>query len=317
MAAAMTYGLAACGSKAPEGKYFTLDSTNFENYNDFADDIDDAIKDYADENSDFYSIDFDGDEAEILYSESISNGESIYYAGYSIDDKTNQFNFEYQSVERKGRDETLEYEISDKLDEDDLVGKSLVELLKELDASGGMPAFSTPWTSRADKLTDYAVLPRFTRVYYGERPTEDVPAVLYYMGDVICTDLYGVELDDKYKSGKKFTLNFDQYDAFADCPIKKNLPEYFEESLALAYHCDKTDSTIEFEDGEWSWYNHEGDLLNDGEYVESDDYEGLIGMYITDKSERNTGSDMFCDMPIFLYFADDGNVYYPAFVKEK
>ncbi|MBP3380004.1 MAG: hypothetical protein J6K77_03990 [Ruminococcus sp.] len=313
------HGSAMLSREKPEGIYFTLDA-NFDFYKDYTDDFDGAIKDHADENAGYYSIDFDGDNATIFYQNSRVYEYNTYLAGYEIDEKTGKFNFEYRSMERRHNDDIWSVAMGDEAE--DLREEALLSMLENLNATGGMPVYSLSWTSKVDKIVDFAIIPKSTRsgaINFEAR--EEAPANLYNMGDVLCTDIYGFEFDGKYVSGENFTLNFDQYKALEDGPMIIDHLEYVERAITSNYYSDYTDSTIEFEDGKWMWYNHEGNLINNGEYKESEEYNGLIAMYLTDASygvERKLFEIERCiNKPIFLYFADDGEVYYPAFVKEK
>lgn len=316
------HGSAMLSRGKPEGVYFTLDA-NFDFYKDYTDDFDGAIKDHADENAGYYSIDFDGDNATIFYQN--SSGNDTYFAGYEVDGKTGKFNFEYRSMERRHNDDILSVEVGD--EPEGRIKKALLFKLEDLNATGGMPAYSVPWTSKVDTFRSYGSLPILTGFEsmsgLKAEARKEAPANLYNMGDVLCTDLYGIELDGKYKTDKKFTLDFDQYKVLEDNPRVIVAPEMDEMAITRQYGSDTTDSTIEFEDGNWNFYNHEGELLNNGKYIESKEYEGLVAMYFTEESEKSKyfADDekyaFFISKPIFLYFADDGEVYYPAFVKEK
>lgn len=322
---ALTCGMLSCGeAKKPEGLYYRIEPLELKFYEDYVDDLDDALKDYSEDNANLYSIEFDGDEAEIyeMYSGATYD---TYIAEYKIDEKTGQFTFDYQSLERLVKGETIKVEPGDK--SDDLKETALISKLEMLNDGGGAPRYSFPWIAINDKFADLGYLPK--PVIYsgaGNNIVEGYPANLYNMGDVLCSEIYGFELDGKYKPGKRFTLKFDQLEAFRNGPAA----EVYEDSLyqkediiAAHYHSEKTDSTIEFDDGEWTWYNHEGDVINDGEYIESEDYEGLIAMYYTGESEKMGVEDpyivynMYAEKPIFLYITDDGEIYYPALIKEK
>lgn len=314
-ALALTCGMVSCGSKKPDGVYYMTGIVNG-SWTDYADDLDDALQDDISNKISAYSIEFDGDEAEIKTVEGSIH--TTYFCEYEIDSKTGEFTLDYQSMETDRNGETVKVNASD--DGDGIVEQERITKLNVLSDGGGMPRYSAPWVSFSDKMNDLSFLPQFVK--YGSDPgsiAEDCPATLYYMENVLCTELYGVELDGKYKPGKEFTLEFDQLEVYKHGPMadaSKDSLDQREEIIEFQYHCDRTDSTIEFEDGEWTWYNHNGDVLNYGEYQESEEYEGLIAMYTTDKSKKIL-ENFYTEMPILLYIADDGNVYYPAFVKEK
>mgnify|MGYP006951550873 CR=1 FL=1 len=314
---ATTCGMVSCGNKKPEGLYYMTGIVNG-SWKDYADDLDDALQDDISVKSRYYGIEFDGDEAEIQV---INDGirKYTYFCEYEMDDKSGQFTFDYKELEVENESEGTVIKVKAGDTSEDPRERAMIERLDNLSEGGGMPRYSAPWVSFSDKMNDLSFLPLFMKCGSNGTIVEDCPATLYNMGDVLCTELYGVELDGKYKLEKEFILEFDQLEVYEHGPVadaNKDALDRHEEIIEFQYHSDRTDSTIEFEDGEWTWYNHEGDVLNVGEYQESEEYEGLIAMYITDKS-KNVLENFYTEMPILLYLADDGNVYYPAFVKEK
>ena len=73
------------------------------------------------------------------------------------------------------------------------------------------------------------------------------------------------------------------------------------------------DCTINFSDGEWEWYNKNGELINNGTYSESDKYQGLISMSVTEDSEK-PDSIMIELCPLLLYIYN-GEIYSPYYLK--
>ena len=82
----------------------------------------------------------------------------------------------------------------------------------------------------------------------------------------------------------------------------------------IKFFGDLNDTKIEFSGGQWTWTNSEGELLNNGTYLEGSEHEGIIGMFIDDNSRKNDSIyKMLC--PLLFYIDDDGTIWYPGFVK--
>ena len=73
------------------------------------------------------------------------------------------------------------------------------------------------------------------------------------------------------------------------------------------------DTRIEFSGGKWKWYNSAGELINDGIYKESEEYKGLIAMFVTEES-ANPNKDFILMSPEFLYLSG-GEVWLPYMMK--
>lgn len=198
---------------------------------------------------------------------------------------------------------------------------AVIERMQKLNKTGAYWKFAAPSMNADDKWNDFAVFP-FIRTTKGVDINIDYSNTLKTVDKFLCTDTYGIELDGKYKKGKGFTLKHDLEDTLKDdeqSPYQwEEAPEeWLEKKLRRAeidYNCDDLDSTIEFSDGEWEWYNADDELLNNGKYEESRKYPGLIKMYIDEDSEKHP---VYAEntYPLWFYIADDGEIYYPAFVK--
>lgn len=222
------------------------------------------------------------------------------------------------------------YELSDeekeemiKKEQDKLDSALKIEHMEKLNKTGSYWRLVVPPMNSIDKFTSFTVLP-FIRCT-GTSIYTDCPNTLKTVDKFLCTDTYGIKLAGKYKKGKAFTLKYNLEDTVKDdeqsryqikeveqsrYQIEEN-QEWLERAESF-YH--DLDSTIQFSDGEWEWYNTDDELLNNGKYEESKKYPGLIKMYVDEDSERCPD---YADntYPLWFYITDDGEIYYPAFVK--
>lgn len=198
-----------------------------------------------------------------------------------------------------------------------------VEFMQKLNESGSFLKIVVPGMNCSDKWSDFSVLPFIRFVSPSVRIDYDYPNTLYAVDDFLCTDTYGIELDGKYKRGKAFTLKHDLEDAIENDEQSSLLggneekETYLNRLIQIAnsqYNCDDVETTIEFSDGEWEWFNADGGLINNGRYDESKDYPGLIMMYL-DEDSKNCPDYALYTYPLWFYIADDGEIYYPGYVK--
>lgn len=309
--------------------------------------IDEGIRysiDKAKENDSEYSpfvIKFSGDEF-VMPIQMNADGWLYYDGTFSI--KNGAIKFSYEDYidpqedmkvninDKVEYDEDIVLRKSEKLDglsddeKKELINKekekmtsaNAIDRMEKLNEYGSYCKYAVPAMNTSDTFTDFAILP-FIRYTSGTRMDIDRPNTLKTVDKFLCTDTYGIELDGNYKKGKSFTLKHDFEDTLEkdeqSCVTRDDeLLERLLERAEMNYHCDDLDSTIEFSDGEWEWYNADDELLNNGKYEESKKYPGLIKMYIDEDSEKYT-KDALHIFPLCFYIADDGEIYYPAFVK--
>lgn len=209
-----------------------------------------------------------------------------------------------------------------KKEQEKIASAAAIDQMEKLNEYGSYCKYAVPAMNMSDKFTDFAILP-FIRYTSGTRMDIDRPNTLKTVDKFLCTDTYGIELNGNYKKGKSFTLKHDieetmKKDEQSEYQYSSDPDEWFDRKAKTAtanYHyCDDFNSTIEFSDGEWEWYNADDELLNNGKYEESKDYPGLIKMYIDEDSEKHPDHALVL-YPLWFYIADDGEIYYPAFVK--
>lgn len=273
----------------------------------------------------------------------MNRGNWTYYDGtFSI--KYGTIKFSYENYIAPGNDykvninDKVEYDMdiikgtSEKLDgltaeekkemkkkeQEKMAFAAAIDQMEKLSKTGAYCKYAVPGMNMSDKIMDFAILP-FIRYTSGTRIDIDSPNTLKTVDKFLCTDTYGIELDGNYKKGKSFTLKHDLEDTLEkdeqSCVTRDDeLLERLLERAERNYRCDDLESTIKFSGGEWEWYNDEDELLNNGKYEESKDYPGLIKMYIDEDSEKHPDHALVL-YPLWFYIADDGEIYYPAFVK--
>ncbi|MBR6622842.1 MAG: hypothetical protein IKK91_02925 [Ruminococcus sp.] len=194
--------------------------------------------------------------------------------------------------------------------------------MQQLNETGSYYKLDVPYMNSSDKFTDFSILPFVRFVYYNGQINYNYPNTLYAVDDFLCTDAYGIELDGKYKKGKDFTLKHDLEDAIDNdeqsslLGANEEKETYLNRLIQIAnsqYNCDDVETTIEFSDGEWEWFNADGGLINNGRYDESKAYPGLIMMYVDEDSKNCPNYAITC--PLWFYITDDGEIYYPGYVK--
>ncbi len=337
------------GGKLSDGRYACIYGIDGAFRRLALDDLDDAIEHGLDNAEDFYYIDIDGKsfEANVINN---ANQTFKYSGDYSI--QSGKIDFEYKETRTytDGEQDGDAISVDDDIPEYDaaimagtspkLEGLSTdeikqlkkeerakviqafhIESMNNLNETGSFCKLIMPSANLSDKLKAYNVIP-FVRWHMGLDLGKTETMTLKAVDDLICTDTYGIKLDGKYKPGKDFTLEYNMIDTVKNDEISPfNVEEtgYGEEEMerlteSLSGQINSDDdynTTFEFSDGEWSWYNAYDELINNGKYVESSDYPGLILMYIDEDSDNYSEVAAVC--PQTLYFADDGNVYYPAF----
>lgn len=206
-----------------------------------------------------------------------------------------------------------------KKEQDKQMSVARIEIMQKLNKYGSYCKYAVPGMNMSDKWNDFAILP-FIRWTRGTRMDIDRPNTLKTVDKFLCTDTYGIELDGKYKKGKSFTLKHDLEETFEEdeqsyaARDDETMERMLENAKCHYHYCDDLESTIKFSDGEWTWYNADDELLNNGKYEESKDYPGLIKMYVDEDSEKHPDHALVL-YPLWFYIADDGEIYYPAFVK--
>ncbi|MBE6826512.1 MAG: hypothetical protein E7511_06490 [Ruminococcus sp.] len=162
------------------------------------------------------------------------------------------------------------------------------------------------------------------------RKAEEEDVALEHHGEFLCVETYGFELDT-YTKGEAFSITYnpertillDEYsrynmEGWDEAAIDKQLGRYCsffgQDESAIG-----EDTTLEFSDGHWEWYNSDGGLINNGIYQESQDYPGFIMMSVEENSvavdtDQEKATFTHC-MPLLFYIAEDGEIYYPAFVR--
>lgn len=260
-----------------------------------------SYEDFIDPNNDTKTnindkVEYDEDIIKVEYDEGIIKGKSDKLDGLSDEEKKEM---------RKKEQEKIN-------------AAAVIERMEKLNKTGAYCKYAVPGMNMSDKWNDFTLLP-FIRWTRGTIMDIDRPNTLKTVDKFLCTDTYGIELEGKYKKGKDFTLKHDLEETLEEDEQSYigSSEERLEETLERAemnYHCDDLDSTIEFSDGEWEWYNADDELLNNGKYEESRKYPGLIKMYIDEDSEKHP---VYAEntYPLWFYIADDGEIYYPAFVK--
>ena len=210
-----------------------------------------------------------------------------------------------------------------KEEQDKQIIQNYVELMESLNETSSYCDYVAPAMNFSDFYwTDYSVLPFIRYVVPYRDINTDYPNTLYAVDDFLCANTYGIKLDGKYKKGKSFTLKHDLEDTMEDDEqlyykgeddAEENIEKAIERA-EQAYGCDDVETTIEFSDGEWEWFNADGGLINNGRYDESKDYPGLIMMYL-DEDSKNCPDFAMRTFPLWFYIADDGEIYYPGYVK--
>lgn len=328
MCAAM---LCTCGcsgitaSKSLDGDYVSLGCDLMaDDYGyDFADDeLDEFLEETCEGDNTVYSVELDEDEFKI--DDHNPNSDCIFKGTYELDED-GKIEFEYKTTKTSLQGEQVKVDINKSAG--GFAEKAIADRMEALNENNDFPylvgSFGSTYT---DKMAgNHIYLPALNMGVIA--PRNGFP--LYAKGGFLCREAYGAELEKNYKYGKDFTMSYNYLDTLENDETSSlySLPkderkDYISKlQSTLAYSMDVDgdsrndfDTTIEFRDGEWEWYNKNGDLINNGEYQESEEYKGLIVMYVTDDSENYYENAGVRAQRMFLYI-HDGEIYAPVFIK--
>ena len=335
-AAVLTGGLASCGSGDDDndkgssaggaklsGEYCTIVPLTGHKMSE-----DMSLDDYIEESRDYYAgvdfkqLDFDGSDFEMTESQLGGRILKIYKGSCKVKDGKIVFNYETTTVDNNGEKEV--YDVADGVPDDDgskqaRIQAGLVNKMQTLNETGTYYQYVGNRIDFSDRIIAYNILPMVVENVFGSIKSDDTPVYLYPVDDLICVPTYGTELDGSYSCGKDFTIVYNAMDTFLEDEysrynlsqndnFRNNLKPYIEEQLGST-----GDTRIEFSGGKWKWYNSAGELINDGIYKESEEYKGLIAMFVTEES-ANPNEDFILLSPEFLYLSG-GEVWLPYMMK--
>ena len=335
-AAVLTGGLASCGSGDDDndkgssaggaklsGEYCTIVPLTGHKMSE-----DMSLDDYIEESRDYYAgvdfkqLDFDGSDFEMTESQLGGRILKIYKGSCKVKDGKIVFNYKTTTVDNNGEKEV--YDVADGVPDDDgskqaRIQAGLVNKMQTLNETGTYYQYVGNRIDFSDRIIAYNILPMVVENVFGSIKSDDTPVYLYPVDDLICVPTYGTELDGSYSYGKDFTIVYNAMDTFLEDEysrynlsqndnFRNNLKPYIEEQLGST-----DDTRIEFSGGKWKWYDSDGELLNDGIYKESEEYKGLIAMFVTEES-ANPNKDFILMSPEFLYLSG-GEVWLPYMMK--
>lgn len=331
-------GMTACASRtgknhgspksgAIEDEYVSIRGWNIR-LGDFCDDLDKAVKESRAEAKNFkesnscelapYDINFSG-ESFSLSVPAPSNGNLFLYSGtYSVKNSRLYFDYNEQSSADSYGNITRTDRINDS--SGDRISEAVISTMEELNKTGSYPTWFMPSPSASDRFNYIFVIPLlYTRRF--NFSAKDCAFQLFAFEDILAAETYGISLDGSYKKGKDFVLSYDYIEMLTEDPYsyyslrseseKESALDTYKETAKNAFSSDASDTTIEFSEGRWEWLNHEGELINNGEYQESSDYPGLIAMYVTEDSLVTEAPN---DITLTLLYLNGGKVYFPCFV---
>ncbi len=339
-------GKSSKGSASASGEYYMMHINGMKEYDDI-ENLDEAIEDDIDREY-MSSVDITLDKKNFEVGIGAKMYDAWYEGKYSVGND-DAIEFEYDSYHVKSEDdEETVFECSEErleeMEEDlewaqeinadfssseedfrkaitILNENKRIETMLEMNESGTAPFRIAPPISANDR-NEFNIMPNFLPII-GSQKNDDEVVTYKHKGDFLCVDTYGFELDGKYRAGDDFTINYDPIDAMTDFKysgfywdggfgdeIDEEIAQRWVNRYEISFKADDLDTTLEFSDGEWEWYNSEGDLINNGEYLESKDHKGLVYMFTTEDSEidKETLGSMF-------FYIDDGEIYYPGFIK--
>ena len=335
-AAVLTGGLASCGSGDDDndkgssaggaklsGEYCTIVSfmgRKMPNDISLDDYLEESRNDYA--GVDFKQLDFDGSDFEMTESQLGGRILKIYKGSCKVKDGKIVFNYKTTTVDNNGEKEV--YDVADGVPDDDgskqaRIQAGLVKKMQTLNETGTYYQYVGNRIDFSDRYIAYNILPLVVQNVFGSIKRDDTPVYLYPVDDLICVPTYGTELDGSYSYGKDFTIVYNAVDTYLedeysryymaqDDSFRNNFKTYIEKQLGST-----DDTRIEFSGGKWKWYDSDGELLNDGIYKESEEYKGLIAMFVTEES-ANPDEDSILLSPEFLYLSG-GEVWLPYMMK--
>ena len=349
-AAVLTGGLASCGSGDDDndkgssaggaklsGEYCTIVPLTGHKMSE-----DMSLDDYIEESRDYYAgvdfkeLDFDVSDFEMAEFQSRAKIPNVYKGSYKVKDGKIVFNYKTVTF----GDEKKVYDVADGVPEVDnsiILNRTKVEeevynaeVQKKIQAGlvNHMQTFNETGTyclyvgnriDFSDKNIAYNILPMVVQNVNGAFKPDEIPVYLYPVDDLICVPTYGTELDGSYKYGKDFTIvynamdtcledEYSRYNLFQNDSSRNNLKTFIEKQLGST-----DDTRIEFSGGKWKWYNSAGELINDGIYKESEEYKGLIALFVTEES-ANPDEYYISMSPEFLYLSG-GEVWLPYMMK--
>ncbi len=273
----------------------------------------------------FKELVFDGNDFEMSNITSMYVGSATVYSGsYKVSDGKLHFNYKTTTVDNHG--EVTVYNIKD--DESNAEGNEnvragLIKLMNKFNETGTFYTYVGNRMDFSDRYVAYNVMPVVVQNVMSGNKNNDVPVYLYTMDDLICVPTYGTELDGSYKYGKDFTIVYNALDTYLDDEYSRYYINGWDKDSektenmrsSIESQLGSTDDTkIEFSDGKWKWYNSAGELINDGIYKESEEYKGLIAMFVTEES-ANPDKDFITMSPEFLYLDDSGKIWIPYMMK--
>lgn len=279
-----------------------------------------------------YSGTFTVDKGKILFSY-----ETTHTENYDVDigEDYSGYDEELLSASKQRRAEALkgmsEEEQNELIKENRLLHtkKLIQEDMLRLNETGTYIDVVNPRLLTNDKVSSLSILPIFANHTSGSNKQKEQSFILSAVDDFLCVPTYGFRLKGSYRSGEDFTIKCNTLKAYQDDPNSKTNQNYnsAEANLKKAINRDVgdlNDTRIEFSNGKWTWTNSKGELLNNGPYLESKEYEGLIGMFIDENSKQPQGDSKvqkrtfeqyknYC--PLLFYISGDGTIWYPGFVK--
>ena len=279
-------------------------------------DIDGYIKNNSVASSESYFVELNDGKAVIKFP--IHAGEREMHGSYK--QNSDVLRFEYSElIDYKDGEVTHKLSISD--EGDSRYEKSAVKSMRSFNENGCFPLDIKE--AGAGLGNGYNTLPNVThRNANGEYKIKAEPSCdLKYEGDMLCIDVYGFELDGNYSSGKDFKVSQNWLrcmndDVMGHSNISTGDRSFKDIGDAIgvedASDADDYNCTIEFSDGKWEWYNSQNELINNGIYEESQDYPGLIAMYLSNDSKNRQKDGSY--MPLTFYVNGD-DIYYPEYVK--
>ena len=313
----------------PEGSYAKIEPIGNYNYTDYESSIDAGIKQAIESYRSLEAkpLTFTGERFEIkaqtwfdeinTFSNSPNEPSCTYSGTFTVENGKILLSYE------NFHSDTSNYDINVN---DELPKRNNVQdYMRELNETGSYFTKVTPRIYTFDKNISYITLPYFAEYSGGTIKREGENFILSVVGDFICAPTYGFWLNGSYSRGSDFTIDYNMLSSYLDDPYSVyslNGRDYRDQ--IEHFFGDLKDTQIEFSNGKWTWTNSEGDIINNGTYLESRQYRGLIGMFI-DKNSKQAQSTSKVNQrsfeqykkccPLLFYIAGDGTIWYPGFEK--
>lgn len=287
-----------------------------------------SLDDYIEESRNYYAgvdfkaLDFDGSDFEMTELQAGGRILKVYKGSYNVKDGKIVFNYKTTTVDNHGEKEV--YDVADGVPDDDesaefRIQAAVIKRMQTLNETGTYYQYVGNRIDFSDIFIAYNILPMVVQNVFGSTKRDDTPVYLYPVDDLICVPTYGTELDGSYSYGKDFTIVYNAMDTYLedeysryymaqDDSFRNNLKTNIEKQLGST-----DDTRIEFSGGKWKWYDSDGELINDGIYKESEEYKGLIAMFVTEES-AHMNKDSIIMSPEFLYLSG-GEVWLPYMMK--